>query len=97
MRSTSTSLSPAISRPALRVLSVAPSCVLLIAPSLAASLLPLLHGSSPVELSKNGDESDRNDDIAGLDYELDDGEHNSTIGLDDKEDNINNAMEASGS
>src|SRR5216683_2469768 len=96
-RSTSTSSLPAISGPMSRVPSVAPSCVLLIAPSLAASLPPSSHGPSPVELSENGDESDGNDDIAGSDCELDDGEHNSTIGSDDEEDNIDNAMEASGS
>jgi len=48
-------------------------------------------------LSENGDESDGNDDIAGSDCELDNGEHNSTIGLDNKEVNINNTIEASGS
>ena len=74
---------------------MAPSCVPSIAPLLAASLLPLLCGLSPVELSEDGDESDGNDDIEGLDHELDDREHNSTIGSDDEEDDIDNTMEAS--
>jgi hypothetical protein len=76
---------------------VAPSCVPSITPSPAASLPPLSYGPSPVELSEDGDESDENDDIAGLDCELDNGEHNSTIGSDDEEDDIDNAIEASGS
>src|SRR6266851_3734639 len=97
MRSASTSSLPAISGPASRVPSVAPSRVLSIAPSPAASLPPSSRGPSPVELSENGDESDGNDDIAGSDHKLNDGEHNSIIGLDDEEDNIDNAMEASGS
>jgi hypothetical protein len=76
---------------------VAPSCIPLITPLLAASLAPLSCGPSPVELSEDRDELDGNDNIAGLDCELDDGEHNSTVGSDDEEDNIDNAMEASGS
>jgi len=50
-----------------------------------------------VESSENGDESDGNGVIAVLDRELDGGEHNSMIGSDNKEDDINNAMEVSGS
>jgi hypothetical protein len=76
---------------------LAPSRVPSIAPLPAASLPPSSHGPSPVELSEDGDESDGNDDIAGSDRELDNGEHNSTIGSDNEEDDINNAMEASGS
>jgi len=50
-----------------------------------------------VESSENEDESDGNEDIAVSDGELDGAEHNSTIGSDNKEDDIDNAMEASGS
>jgi len=64
---------------------------------LDASHPPSLHCPSPVESSKNEDESDGNEDIAVLDGKLDGGEHNSMIGPDNKEDDINNAMEVSGS
>jgi len=50
-----------------------------------------------VELSENGDELDGNGDIAVSDHELDGGEHNSMIGSDNEEDDIDNAMEVSGS
>ena len=50
-----------------------------------------------MESSENEDESDGNEDIAVLDGKLDSGEHNSMIGSDNKEDNIDNVMEVSGS
>ena len=50
-----------------------------------------------MESSENEDESDGNEDIAVLDGKPDSGEHNSTIGSDNKEDDIDNAIEASGS
>jgi hypothetical protein len=76
---------------------VALSCGPLIAPSPDASHPPSSHCPSPVESSENEDESDGNEDIAVSDGELDGAEHNSTIGSDNKEDDIDNAMEASGS
>jgi hypothetical protein len=90
----------AISEPTLRVLSVASSCGPSIAPSPDASHPPSSHCPSPVESSKNEDESDGNEDIAVSDGEPDSGEHNSMISSDNEdneEDNIDNVMEASGS
>jgi len=56
-----------------------------------------LHCPSPVESSENEDESDGNEDIAVSDGEPDGVEHNSMIGSDNEEDDIDNAMEVSGS
>jgi hypothetical protein len=50
-----------------------------------------------VESSENEDESDGNEDIAVSHGEPDGAEHNSTIGSDNEEDDIDNVMEASGS
>ena len=76
---------------------MASSCGPSIALSLDASHPPSLHCPSPVESSENEDESDGNEDIAVSDGEPDSGEHNSMIGSDNKEDDIDNVMEASGS
>ena len=50
-----------------------------------------------MESSENEDESDGNEDIAVSDGEPDGAEHNSMIGSDNEEDDIDNAMEVSGS
>ena len=79
---------------------MASSCGPSIAPSPDASHPPSSHCPSPVESSENEDESDGNEDIAVSDGKPDSGEHNSMIGSDNKdnkEDDIDNAMEASGS
>jgi len=70
---------------------MASSCVPSIALSLDASHSPSLYCPLYVELSENRDKLDGNENIAVSDCKPDGREHNSMIGLDNK-DNIDNII-----